>query len=45
LQDFSWRSRYGPDEVRAQIRAAEELGVHGFMLWNARNVYTEDAIR
>jgi len=45
LQDFSWRNRYGPDEVRAQIRAAEELGVHGFMLWNARNVYTEDAIR
>lgn len=45
LQDFSWRHRYGPDEVRAQIRAAGELGVHGFMLWNASNVYTEDAIR
>lgn len=45
LQDFSWRHRYGPDEVRAQIRAAQELGVGGYMLWNARNVYTEEAMR
>ncbi len=45
LQDFSWRHRYGPDEVRAQIRAARELGVMGYMLWNPRNVYTEDAVR
>lgn len=45
LQDFSWRHRYGPNEVRAQIRAARELGVLGYMLWNPRNVYTEDAVR
>jgi hypothetical protein len=45
LQDFSWRHRYGPEQVRAQIRAAHELGVDGYMLWNPRNVYTEDAIR
>ena len=45
LQDFSWRHRYGPDQVRAEIRAAEEIGVGGFMLWNASNIYTEDAIR
>lgn len=45
LQDFSWRNRYGPDEVTAQIQAAAVLGVHGFMLWNARNVYTEEALR
>ncbi len=45
LQDFSWRHRYGTDEVSAQIRAARELGVSGYMLWNPRNVYTEDAVR
>lgn len=45
LQDFSQRHKYGHEEVRAQIRAAEELGVNGYMLWNPRNVYTESAIR
>jgi hypothetical protein len=45
LQDFSWRHRYGEAQVRAQIQAAAEHGVHGYMLWNARNVYTEDAVR
>jgi len=45
LQDFSWRHRYGVEEVRAQIRAALEHGVDGYMLWNPRNVYTEGAIR
>lgn len=45
LQDFSWGRSYGPAEVLAQIRAARELGVKGYMLWNANNVYTEQAIR
>jgi hypothetical protein len=45
LQDFSWRHKYGHDEVLAQIRAGAELGVHGYMLWNPRNVYTESAVR
>lgn len=45
LQDFSWRHRYGEAQVRAQIKAAQALGVHGYMLWNPRNVYTEDALR
>lgn len=44
LQDFSMRGvRYGPARVRGQIRAAEELGVKGWILWNARNQYTWDA--
>ncbi|MDP2873115.1 MAG: putative glycoside hydrolase [Bacillota bacterium] len=45
LQDFSWRHKYGVNEVKAQIRAAGELGVGGFMLWNPRNVYTEAAVK
>lgn len=45
LQDFSWRHKYGHEEVLAQIRAAAELGVDGYMLWNPRNVYTESAVR
>lgn len=44
LQDFSWGWPYGPAEVRAQIRAAYENGLDGWMLWNAANVYTEAAL-
>ena len=44
LQDFSLRHRYGVPEVRAQIRAANEQGVKGWLLWNAGNVYTGDAL-
>lgn len=44
LQDFSMGHPYGPDEVRAQIHAAEELGVRQWLLWNAANVYTRAAL-
>ncbi len=37
LQDFGG---YGPDEVRAQIDAADALGL-GWMVWNAGSVFTE----
>ncbi len=37
LQDFGG---YGPDEVRAQIEAADALGL-GWMVWNAGSVFTE----
>ena len=40
LQDFGG---YGPEEVRAQIDAADALGL-GWMLWNAGSVFTEDGI-
>lgn len=44
LQDFSLHGvRYDAAKVRAQIRAAEELGVRGWILWNAQNRYTWDA--
>jgi hypothetical protein len=46
LQDFSLPGGvpYTPKEVRDQIKAAEDLGVKEWLLWNARNRYTEDAL-
>ncbi len=45
LQDFSLRGvRYGPTEVRAQIKAVKDLGIKGYLLWNAANRYTESAL-
>jgi hypothetical protein len=45
LQDFSLpgMSDYGALEVRAQIDAAEANGAAGWMIWNAANVYHDDA--
>ena len=45
LQDFSMGVRYTPAHVRAQIFAAEELGVRGWILWNAQNHYQWSAIQ
>jgi hypothetical protein len=40
LQAFTLGApRYGPEHVRAQIRAAEDLGVTSWVLWNPRSVY------
>jgi hypothetical protein len=32
-------------EIREQIRAAEEFGSDGWMLWNPRNAYTADGLK
>ena len=45
LQDFTLKVPYTPAEVRHQIEAAEDLGVDQWLLWNARNRYTEDALK
>lgn len=46
LQAFSiYRVRYAANEIRAQIQAAEDLGIHDWVLWNARGVYPADAFR
>jgi hypothetical protein len=45
LQDFSMGVRYTPAHVRSQILAAEELGVRGWILWNAQNHYSWSAIQ
>ena len=46
LQDFSLpgMSEYGPDEVAAQIQAAEDFGASGWILWDPSNVYTDAAL-
>lgn len=44
VQDFSIGIHYGPEEVRAQIEAARDLGVDSWLLWNATVRYTAEAI-
>jgi hypothetical protein len=40
LQAFTLgRPRYTPDHVREQIRAAADVGIHSWVLWNPRSVY------
>ncbi|MCT4621090.1 MAG: SH3 domain-containing protein [Marinisporobacter sp.] len=50
IQDFtaSWVKgyiKYGPKQVKDQIRALEENGVEEYLLWNAANKYSEDALK
>lgn len=45
LQDFDLGADYTASMVREQIDAAERRGAEGWILWNARNVYTEDALK
>lgn len=46
LQAFTLgRPRYTPYEIREQIRAAEELGITSWVLWNPRSVYPREALR
>jgi hypothetical protein len=48
LQDFTYPlegySEYGPSEVRAQIDAAEAMGVSGWLLWNAAGEFQVSAL-
>lgn len=44
LQAFSLTVEYGPDEIRAQIEAAEDLGIDSFLLWNAACRYDPRAL-
>ncbi len=53
VQNFSITSIYGcgptvyydVDKVRAQIKAGEDAGVDGFMLWNASNNFTIEVLK
>lgn len=51
LQDFtaSWLGtgnyqRYGPEQVRQQIQAVYDAGYDEWILWNANNRYSEEAL-
>jgi hypothetical protein len=43
LQSFTLRVPYGADEVRAQIEAAESVGIHSFILWDPNCRYPQAA--
>jgi hypothetical protein len=45
LQDFTLQTPYTPAEVYAQIKATEDEDIGEWLLWNARNRYTVDALR
>lgn len=48
LQDFSLKGMppaYGPEEVRAQIKAVEEQGYNEWILWDPSVKYTEGALQ
>jgi hypothetical protein len=45
LQDFSLGFKYEAKQVRAQIQACYDNGVGDWLLWNARCVYTRDALK
>ena len=45
LQDFSIGGvTYTPEMVRAQIEATYDSGLDSWMLWNASNIYTKEAL-
>jgi hypothetical protein len=45
-QDFSLgQPKYGPKEVRAQIQAGYDNGIHDWIMWNSASRYTLAALR
>lgn len=44
LQDFNLGATYDSQKVRAQIQATYDSGLTSWMLWNASNRYTKDAL-
>ncbi len=45
LQDFTLgKPAYGAPEVRAEIQAVYDVGIHDWILWNAGSRYTESAL-
>ncbi len=44
LQDFGLKVTYGQREVRAQIKATNEVGLSSWLLWSASNNYTKGGL-
>lgn len=44
-QDKEAGRPYGAEKVRLQIDAAEHAEPHGWLLWNASNIYSENALK
>jgi hypothetical protein len=46
FRDYAFDKRqFTGIEIREQIKAAEEFGSNGWMLWNPRNVYSSDGLK
>ncbi|MDR3112596.1 MAG: putative glycoside hydrolase [Elusimicrobiota bacterium] len=45
LQDFSLGHKYKKEEVRQQIQACYDNRISSWLLWNARCVYTKEALK
>jgi len=46
FKDYAFdRRHFSAPEIRSQIKAAEEFGSGGWMLWNPRNVYKSDGLK
>lgn len=37
--------KYGPQQIKDQVRALNDIGVDEFMLWNASNYYTKGGLK
>lgn len=44
LQDFNMGAIYDAEMIKLQKKATEEGGGFGWLLWNPRNIYTEDGL-
>ncbi|MEW6584303.1 MAG: putative glycoside hydrolase [Nitrospirota bacterium] len=46
FRDYAFDRRlFGGREIRDQIKAAEDFGSHGWMLWNPQNTYSADGLK
>jgi hypothetical protein len=44
IQDFDYGGDYDAADVRAQIQASYDAGVHSWMIWAPSNIYTKEAL-
>ncbi len=44
IQDFDYGGDYDAADVRAQIQASYDAGVHSWMIWAPSNIYTREAL-
>ena len=45
IQDFDYGGDYDAADVRAQIQASYDAGVHSWMIWAPSNIYTKAALQ
>ena len=44
VQAFNIGAVYNADKIRAQIKASDDAGADGWVLWNAANRYTDKGL-